>query len=1062
MKSKFIFIILLLALLVFTVYKMMQFESFIREERKVKLYVEDESKPLFSKFSDEVLRNIAMNADYYFTANGNYFKGLKMHYQDDEKQLIWEDLFLKGVNLGAAIPGKFPAEFSLTFDEYLEWIRLIGEMNANVIRIYTILPPEFYEAIAYYNLHYFDKPLYLMQGVWTEVPVNENYYDPDFVHDFEKEIIDVIDVIHGNAVLKEHSGKASGIYSTDISKYVVSLLLGREWEPGSVFKTNQINAIKQYNGDFVSMNNGNAMEAWLAKMMDFTVLYETQQYRFQHPVSFVNWLPLDPMYHNTEIIENKRVREYDNDLESVDFMMFHATELFLPGIYAAYHVYPYYPDFIYLQESYIHSPGQDSAKDSYFQYLKDLKQHTLGMPLIIAEYGLPSSRGNSHFSPFGFHQGGHSEATQASLSLTLTKDIVNSLCAGAIYFEWIDEWFKHNWLVMDFEQPAEDRKLWHNMENPEQNFGIYAMENKIKSIDGNLKDWNAEMSNNEQINLLCDADASYFYIAPVIPGFDFSRFNLYLVIDTYDKEKGDHRLPFSNKVFDNGFEFLLEFKSTDSAFILVDEPYSVFTDIYNGHIPVCASKKNNDGKFIHQYMLTNRSRVSLTGQRTDSVIVDRSPLIHGNSSYPEYSNADWYFNDINKSLEIRLDWHLLNVSDPAKRFVLDDIVGTSDIEYVETDAFKMYVFLTDKNNILIRQYPEESPYSFIWDEWETPDYTERLKPLYFTLQDYFKNLSIQNQDEAIENQRIESFRIADYFNNKDGAVSISFDDASFSQYKYGLPVLKKYGLSASFGVIPELLDDAHRLYELEDDALLKRLSTKEVKEMAIYHDIAFQPLPNATIDDSKFFSLEEKSEAVVRSLHWNKTAFDIPAPHSLIFVRKSSQERILRTDYDGIKYSVVHTDFSQDALDSILRSHKQQWTIIVYHHLYETQTEIPHQINKDKADKLFIHKSDFEQQVRLLRNSNYWISSETRVFKYRKERIESSIQTEQFKNMIFLKVINRLDPDVYDQPLTLEFKSNARIIKLEGSETDGTYSNKKGFILFNALPNKEVTIEIVE
>ncbi|MCK9401296.1 MAG: hypothetical protein M0Q51_15060 [Bacteroidales bacterium] len=1062
MRSKFIFIILLLALLVFTVYKMMQFESFIREERKVKLYVEDESKPLLSKFSDEDLKNIAMKSDYYFIATGNYFKGLNIRYLEDDKQLIWEDLFLKGVNLGVAVPGKFPAEFSLTFKEYLEWMRLIGEMNANIIRIYTILPPEFYEAFAYYNLHYFDKPVYLMQGVWAEVPASENYYDPDFVRDFENEIIDVLDVIHGNAVLKERAGKASGVYSSDVSRYVVSLLLGREWEPGSVFKTNQINAVKQYNGDFVSMNDGNAMEAWLAEMMDFAVLYETQQYWFQHPVSFVNWLPLDPMYHNTEIIENNKVREYDNDLESIDFMKFHATELFFPGIYAAYHVYPYYPDFIYLQDSYIDSPGQDSAKDSYFQYLKDIKQHTQGMPLIIAEYGLPSSRGNSHFSPFGFHQGGHSEADQARLSLILTQDIVNTSCAGAIYFEWIDEWFKHNWLVMDFEQPADDRKLWHNMENPEQNFGILALENKIKTIDGDLKEWNTGMLKKEQINLLCDADATYFYIASVIPGFDFNRFNFYLAIDTYDEEKGDHRLPFSPKVFDNGFEFLLELKSTDSAFILVDGPYSVFTDIYNGHIPVYASEMNDDGKFIHQFSLTNRNRVSLTGQRTDSVVVDRSPLIHGNSSYPEYSNADWYFNDVNKSLEIRLDWHLLNISDPAKRFALDDIAGTSDIEYVETDAFKMFVFVTDKNNALVKQYPEDDPYSFIWDKWQTPEYTKRLKPIYFTLQDYFKNLSVQNTDAAIEDQQNESFRITDYFNNKDGAVSISFDNASFSQYLYGLPVLKKYGLSASFGVIPELLVDAPRLYELEEDALLKRLSTKEVKEIAIDHDIAFQPLPNVKIDDSKFFSLEEKSETVVRSLHWNKSSFDIPAPHSLMFVRKSSQERILHTNYAGIKYSVVHAGFSQSGLDSILRSHKQQWTIMVYHHLYESQTEIPRQISKDKADKLFIQKSDFDQQVRLLRNSNYWISSETSVFKYRKERIESSIQTEQFKNMIFLKVINRLDADVYDHPLTLEFKSNARIIKLEGSESDGTYSNKKGFFIFNALPNKEVTIEIVE
>jgi hypothetical protein len=159
---------------------------------------------------------------------------------------------------------------------------------------------------------------------------------------------------------------------------------------------------------------------------------------------------------------------------------------------------------------------------------------------------------------------------------------------------------------------------------------------------------------------------------------------------------------------------------------------------------------------------------------------------------------------------------------------------------------------------------------------------------------------------------------------------------------------------------------------------------------------------------------------------------------------------------------VVRNGFSQAGLDSLLKSGRNQWIIIVYNHLYENESEIPQQISKEKANKFFTLKSDFEKQVRLLRNSNYWISSESDVYKYKKEKSESSIQTERYKNMIFLKVSNRLDPDVFDQPLTLEYKSSARIIKLKGSETDGTFMNRNGSLLFNVLPNKEVIIEIIE
>ncbi len=1064
MKGKFFIIALLLALLVFTVYQMMQYEESIREERIIRLYVEDDSKPLLSKFPVEELNIAALNSDYYFVADGDYFKSLKTKYNSDGKQLFWENIFLKGVNLGVAVPGKFPAEFSLTFDEYLEWLELIGKMNANVVRIYTILPPEFYEAFSYYNLHHQNKPLYLMQGVWAKIPNDDNYYNEDYTREFQKEIIDVIDVIHGKAVLKEQSGKASGTYATDVSNYVVALLLGREWEPSAVYKTNHTNKINHYIGDFIIINDGNAMEAWLAKMMDFTVLYETQTYKSQHPVSFVNWLPLDPMYHNTEIIENKKVREYDNDLEKLDFTKFHSTELFFPGIFAAYHAYPYYPDYIYLQESYSNAINYKGEKDNYFGYLQDLKQHTQGLPLIIAEYGLPSSRGNSHYAPYGFNQGGHSEAEQAKLSLILTKDIYYSNCAGAIFFEWTDEWFKHNWLVMDFEQPFEDRKIWHNMENPEQNFGIYALESRTKTIDGNTDDWDKNNFKGNDIIIAADADPGYFYISSIIPELDFNKNNLYLAIDIFDKEKGDHKLPFSDKEFENGFEFLLEFKNENNARILVDEPYSVFTDIYNEHIPVYASKKNNNGLFIKQKLLTNRSRVTLLGEKTDSIIHNRSPLIFGNSSLPETSNADWFWNDSTKMLELRLDWHLINVSDPAKRYVLDDIEGTPAIEYSKTDAVKMYVFVTDKKNNILTQYPANEPYSYIWDEWEVPVYKARLKPVYYSLQKYFKELKPDFIEIYKRPETDGSFEITDFYNNKKGAISISFDNAGFSQYRYAIPVLHKYHIKGSFGVIPELLDKSPGLYDIDEGVKLKRLSVKEIREIAgNNNEIAYQPLNAEFSNQENLVLLKQKVNAEINSLHLKKNSIsDNSVKSSIVFTRKTPDKNVLFSNVSGISYAVVNTHLSQIKLDSIFKTNKNQWTILVYHNLFVKDQTRVNNISKEKFNEYFIDRSDFDKQIRLARNTDYWIAPEANVFKYLKEKKSSKIETTQYKNFIFLKVINTLDRNIFNQPLTVEFTTDTKIIKVEGSAADGIYNNRTGSIFINVFPNREVKIEIIE
>ncbi len=615
---------------------------------------------------------------------------------------------------------------------------------------------------------------------------------------------------------------------------------------------------------------------------------------------------------------------------------------------------------------------------------------------------------------------------------------------------------------MDFEQPFEDRKLWHNMENPEQNFGIYAMESRTKTIDGNLSDWDFDDLETNKIDMQSAADPGYFYLSAKLPDFSFKTHNLFIAIDTYDEEKGDHRLPFSNKEFDNGFEFLLEFKSQDSALILVDEPYSVFTDIYNNNYPVYASKKNNNGSFVHQLMLTNRGRVGLLGVKTDSVIIDRSPLVFGNSSEPNFSNADWYFNDADKTLEIRLDWHLLNVSDPARRFVLDDDGNTKEIEYSKTDAFNLYVLITDNNNELILQYPEGDPNSFTWDEWQIPEYNQRLKPIYYTLQNYFHNLSPYLGGNIISDNNEEAFEITDYYNNKQGAISISFDNAAYSQYQFALPVLKKYGLSASFGIIPEILDDTPGLYELDEKIKLKRLGISQVQEIAQNHEIAFQSPEGQSFDLGDLLALESKINTVVRTLHWHETPMNKQTEKAFMFVRKTLKNDISKAEYEGIKYAVLNTNISQIKLNSLIQSQKNKWTILHYHHLFDEETDIPSKINDDKLSTFFINKSDFEKQIRLVRNSNYWISTESNVFKYLAEKSNSSVRVTRFQNMIFLKIVNELDRTKFNHPLTLRFKTDAKIIRIKGSESDGTYTNRTGSIYFNALTNKEITLEIIE
>ncbi|MEA3497047.1 MAG: hypothetical protein U9R42_13555 [Bacteroidota bacterium] len=1074
MKWKYIIIIVLIAFLTVTVYKMMRYEETIREEKIIKIQIEDETKPLITPIPDEQLKRFSKEADYYFISKGDYFKTLNTRFEYDKKVNYWEEIFLKGVNIGVATPGKFPAEFSLSFEQYLEWFKLIGEMNSNVIRTYTILPPEFYNAFAYYNFHNQNKKLFLMQGVWAKIPDDENYFNAQYTRGFQKEIIDVIDLIHGKSVINEKSGHANGTYACDISKYVIGILLGREWEPKAVIETNHLNKINHYSGKFISMNQGTAMEAWLAKMMDFTVLYETQTYKAQRPISFVNWLPLDPMFHNSEFIENKKIREYDNDIESIDFRKFHSTDLFYPGIYAAYHAYPYYPDFIYLQKNYANSTNKYGQKDNYFAYLKDLKNHCKGIPLVIAEYGLPSSRGNSHYTPLGFNQGGHSEKEQAELSILLTKDIFDTKCAGAIYFEWIDEWFKHNWLVMDFEKPYHNRKLWHNMENPEQNFGIYAYESRTKTIDGKLNDWKNIKIPKNKISVNADADAGYFYLMAGIPDFDFSKNNLYIAIDIFDKNQGDHRLPFLKKEIENGIEFLVEFYSMDNAKILVDDKYSVYTNIYNSVIPVYASKNNNNGIFIEQKLMSNRAKETLFGNIIDSILHNRGNLIHGNSSLAKSSNSDWYWDYTSKTLELRLPWHLLNVSDPSGRYVLDDIKNTADIEYSKTDGFNIYLFVTDKNNNVITRYPKRKAYNFSWETWETPQFKRRLKPIYKSLGNYFYLLNPPEIPQDFSS-KAESFRITDFYNNKKGAISISFVDAGYTQLKYALPQLEKYYLNASFGIIENSLEENPRLLADEGSFKIKRLGINDVQKLVVKgNEIVLQ----RTIQSSENLSetkkiFEHKTATIIKTIHFsahakrnieNKTLENLGILFAKSRFNNNFYNNINSLNYYSLQSIIISDKYpSQYEFDSIIANGKGKWIIFSYHHLFPVSSKEYKLFESGKYKNTYsISPKQFERQIRLIRNSDYWIAPISTIGKYQKERENSTIRTTKYSNLTFLSVINKLDKKNYKQPLTIEYITSSKKIRVTGSVADGIYNNREGKIYLNVLPNKEVTIEILD
>ncbi len=687
----------------------------------------------------------------------------------------WKPMWIAGVNLGAALPGKHPSEFPPNDSTYERWIELFAQMNSNVIRVYTIHPPHFYQAVHRWNVAHPTRPIWIIHGVWTELPPGEHeerYDDAKWNAEFKAEMRRVVDVLHGSASLSQRPGHASGFYDADVSPWVLAYIIGREWEPYSVVEyVKRKPNLTKFNGRYVRVAGGHALDVWLGEALNFLIDYEMGRYNAQRPVAYTNWPSLDPLTHITESTKEEEialhlargekrdstVKEYDNDAIGLDARVMHPTSAFAAGLFASYHAYPYYPDFMVLDPAYDLAQAPDGPS-AYFGYLKELVAHHDDMPVLISEYGVPSSRGMAHWQPQGWHHGGHDERAQADIDARLTRDIHAAGAAGAVLFAAIDEWFKKNWLVIDFEYPLERNRLWLNPLDAEQNYGIVAMRSGSRdstiSIDGRSADWRGTLPLYHGDAGLGDAlrlrsltvrsDEAYVYLRLDVGRIDWQRAHYLIGIDTYRRDLGDTRFPYTNSSSSVGFEFMLELRGPDKSRLLVDSPYNLYRVLnsYRVYNRPFRTRPNADGVYDSMLVTSNRRRIGRNRVVYPAHTYDRGLLRHARES--ETTLADWFADTLTKTIEIRLPWGMLHVMDPSSHTVLYGDSASGEVAGTTTDGFRFVVQSFDPRNPRgtgARLPNEGAPVpTWHWEAWEVPRWYAELKPVFETMQRTFAAL----------------------------------------------------------------------------------------------------------------------------------------------------------------------------------------------------------------------------------------------------------------------------------------------------------------------------------
>lgn len=715
--------------------------------------------------------------------------------KDKEIQLLhdgeWESFTVKGVNMSTSVPGKWSTEFAVDEATYVRWFSYMQEMGANTLRVYTIQSDDFYNAFYRYNESREEKgeePLYLMHGVWVnDYAINSHMdaYDDKFKEELLRDCRSMIDVIHGRKTISvlHKASQGTGTYRKDVSKWVIGYILGVEWESDIVIYTDLLYEEKaRYKGKYMcAADNATPFESLLAEIGDKTVAYESEKYKTQKLIAIANWCTTDPFKYSVD------TTAFYNKMAYVDAERILATENMITGRFASYHVYPYYPDYLYVREmerksmedgklvelsenSYQYlkyklemtdAPDIEKylteadftdhlgRKNTYVAYLTALNRyHT--MPVVISEFGVPTGRGVAQLDPLtGRDQGHLSEQEQGQAIIECWEDIMQAGCSGGCVYSWQDEWSKRTWNTkhaIDLDRTT----FWSDVQTNEQYFGLLAFDTgKERSacyVDGDASEWSERdiVSKNEKGSLSVKYDERYMYFMIRKEGLDFENETICIPLDTTQKT-GSVYCSGNGLKFMRPCDFLLTVNGKDNTRLQVQKRYEALRSTYGDyvyHINPYETRNVPDKdtpEFVNIDMILQKDTVRLGEWEDDGAgraeVFETGHLTYGNANpKSEDFNSLADFMHRGDCIEIRIPWQLLNFADPSKMMIHDDYYDDNyGIEYISIK--KMYVGLSF--GIGEERIPMDSVALKGWGDKVT--YHERLKASYCILKDYWTN-----------------------------------------------------------------------------------------------------------------------------------------------------------------------------------------------------------------------------------------------------------------------------------------------------------------------------------
>lgn len=572
-------------------------------------------EPLMKKILKDVLQNPAAAETYEEQQNARVTEsGFQVRVGDE-----WKDFAFQGFNLNGEAPGDEQYHYTRDVSYYASLLQSLGDMGGNCVRVYDLLPPEFYRALCEYNQSA-ETPLYLIQGILT--PPDIDAADAfDNLEAVKANIAASLSAVHGEGDVSGNGTREDASYVYNAAPYVIAYILDpRLDEQAADAILNGDRQSADYAGTYIRAS-GNGVEALAAELCDYALTYMQSAYGCMQPVSVcsggerlegASWIAPEEKTYNLSRLETAEGAEglYFTSL-SLD-----SDDEALLGNEAAF------------SGGYADSTG-GFAWGGYIREAKGL----CGGAVLLDRAGLST---NSDMFEQESAVNGLSEQEQGNGLVRMLRAADGLGYMGMLVADLNDNWSASSEEAQAYTRPLSNNGLWYNPTDRAETTGVVAVEPNAPAEAAMQLNDNSEKSLMQQMQV--SYNEAYVYLTILLRSdIDYDANELIIGLDTYQRNDGEY---FYDKNYyansQSGMEYIIKFESKSSASLYVAHSYN-----------------RNAGNYSSQESYT---------AEYDLVSVLR---------YGNFTSSNTHFYQAGVTLWIRIPWAMLNFADPSGALVVN-------------------------------------------------------------------------------------------------------------------------------------------------------------------------------------------------------------------------------------------------------------------------------------------------------------------------------------------------------------------------------------------------------